>query len=312
MYHLVILTVFVLATLAAGTSPAAEPPLPAVKHLIDTHIHLYDTRREGGVPWPPASDKVLYHPHLPAEFSRVAKAARVTGVVIVEASDRLADNRWVLDQVKGDPFYVALVGNIDPNRKDFAKELTALRKDPRFVGIRARAKKPIDYTSEQVLSNFKLLEKAGLSLDILANGKGIQGVKEVDELAGNLPRLHIIVNHVLGYNIDGQPPSAEWIAAVASLAKHPNVYCKVSGLYQRCVKQPASQDPSHYQTVLDPLWKYFGEKRLIYGSNWPCTKKSGDYDSFVRLVNAYFSTKGQEACELYFWKNAARAYRIKP
>ncbi len=27
--------------------------LPNVKHMIDTHIHLYNTSREGGVPWPP-------------------------------------------------------------------------------------------------------------------------------------------------------------------------------------------------------------------------------------------------------------------
>jgi hypothetical protein len=30
----------------------------------------------------------------------------------------------------------------------------------------------------------------------------------------------------------------------------------------------------------------------------------------VRLVNAYFSEKGQDACEKYFWKNAATAYHL--
>jgi len=302
-----------ITTAFAGRAAAADKPsLPKVKHLIDTHIHLYDTRREGGVPWPPVSDKVLHHPHLPAEFSRVAKAAKVTGVVIVEASDRLADNKWVLDQVQGDPFYIALVGNIDPTRKDFGKQLKMLRKDKRFVGIRARSKKPIDYNDPQVLSNFKLLAKAGLSLDMLIRGRGVEGVNNVESVASKLPNLRIIVDHVLGYNIDGKAPSDKWVAAVEKLSKHQNVYCKVSGLYELCVQQPAPQDPSHYKTILDPLYKHFGPKRLIYGSNWPCTKKSGDYDSFVRLVNAYFSAKGQEACELYFWKNAARAYNIKP
>lgn len=295
----------------ASDADAEDKSLPRVKHLIDTHIHLYDTRRPDGVPWPPADDKVLYKPHLPAEFSKVARPAGVTGVVIVEASDRLADNRWVLEQVKGDPLYVALVGNIDPNRKDFGKQLAKLRKDKRFVGIRARTKEPIDYTDAQVLANFRLLQEAGLSLDILANGKGVEGVREVEVLAGKLPKLRIIVNHVLGYNIDGKTPPAEWVKAVADLAQHPNVYCKVSGLYQRSVQQPAPQDPAHYDAVLQPLWENFGEKRLIYGSNWPCTKKSGDYASFVRVVNAWFSAKGPEACEHYFWKNAATAYGLK-
>lgn len=306
----VALTVAFATALAAQTTIKVQPPLPQVKHLIDTHIHLYDTRRKEGVPWPPADDKVLYKPHLPKEFSRIAKPVGVTGVVIVEASDRLSDNHWVLDKVAGDPLYIALVGNIDPYRKDFAEQLAKLSKDNRFVGIRARNPQPIDYSDATVLANFRALAKAGKSLDILANGKGIEGVKEVDRLAGDVPELRIIVDHVLGYDIDGKAPNDQWLAAVASLARRPNVYVKVSGLYQRCRQQPAPQDPRHYQTILDPLWENFGSKRLIYGSNWPCTKKSGNYESFVRLVNAYFSTKGQQACERYFWKNAAEAYRL--
>jgi len=311
--------VVLLASLSFGTANSsvfateedkAKRPLPTVKHLIDTHIHFYDPRRPKGIPWPPADDKVLYKPHLSGEFSKLAKPAGVTGVVVVEASDRLEDNKWVLNEVGDDPFYMALVGNIDPYRKDFGKHLKRLRKDKRFVGIRARNSGPIDYADPQVLANFRLLEKAGLSLDILANGKGVEGVREVDVLAGKVPKLRIIVNHVLGYDIDGKPPGQEWLDAVASLAKHKNVSCKISGLYQRCTQQPAPHDPDHYRTVLDPLWKNFGSDRLIYGSNWPCTKKSGDYDSFVRLVNAYFSEKGQAACEHYFWKNAATAYGL--
>ena len=303
-----------LAVLLRGDSATGQDskssPLPEVKHLIDTHIHLFDSTRPEGIPWPPADDKVLYKPHLPAEFSSVAKPTGVTGVVIVEASDRLEDNRWVLDLVKDDPFYVALVGNIDPYRKDFAKQLKHLKKDKRFVGVRARNSDPIDYNDPQVLKNFRRLAKAGLSVDILANGKGVQGVREVDELAGKVPELRIVVDHVLGYDIDGNPPSKEWLDAVARLSRHKNVFCKVSGLYQRCTQQPAPHDPEHYRTVLDPLFEGFGADRLIYGSNWPCTKKSGDYDSFVRLVNAYFAGKGQEACEKYFWKNAAVAYGL--
>ena len=305
----VLTSIFLSATgLAQDTAPG--PAKPQVKHLIDTHIHLYDPRRPDGVPWPPADDKVLYKPHLPDEYSTLAKAAGVTGVVIVEASDRLEDNKWVLDQVSGDPFYVALVGNIDPYRKDFAKQLKKLRKDKRFVGIRARNAGPIDYLDPQVLANFRLLEKAGLSLDILANGKGVKGVQEVDALAAEVPNLRIIVDHVLGFDINGRPPGQDWLDAVASLAKHPNVYCKVSGLYQRCVQQPASQDINHYRTVLDPLWKHFGAERVVYGSNWPCTKKSGNYQSFVTLVNAYVSEKGHDAREQYFWKNAAKVYNL--
>ena len=285
--------------------------LKKVQHIIDTHIHLYDPRRPDGIPWPPKDDKVLYKPHLPEDYKRVAKPAGVTGVIIAEASDRLEDNRWVLDLVKGDDFFVALVGNIDPYRKDFGKHLEKLRQDPRFVGIRARIQnKKINYRDPQVLANFRQLADANLTLDILMNGEGVETIQEIDRLAQAIPKLHIVVNHVLGYNIDGKRPDEKWIAAVMRLAKNDNVYVKVSGLYQRCTAQPASKDPDHYRSLLDILWQTFGRDRLIYGSNWPCTKKSGDYASFLTLVHTYFADKGQEACERYFWKNAARAYRL--
>lgn len=296
-----------------GGSPAPEEAPESVStHIIDTHIHLYDTERESGVPWPPPDDKVLHKPHMPDEFSRVAKAAGVTGVVVVEASDRIEDNRWVLDQVADDPaFYVGLVGNIDPYRPDFATALKSQQADKRFVGIRARVKgKPVDFADPQVLISLRALAAADLTLDVLMNGEGVERIGDVDALARAVPNLRIVVNHVLGYNIDGEPPPAEWIAAAKKLGENPKVWCKISGLYQRCVPQPAPKEPEHYRALLDILYESFGPERLVYGSNWPCTKKSGDYASYVNLVQDYFKAKGEAACEGYFWKNAVEAYGL--
>ena len=284
--------------------------LPKVKHMIDTHIHIYDTRRPEGVPWPRKNDKVLYKPHMPAEFKKVSKPSGLTGVVVVEASKYLVDNRWVLDLVKGDDYFVALVGRIDPYRDDFETQLVKLKKDKRFVGIRIHHNKPYDFKHPQLVKNFKLLQKHNLTLDFLANGKGVESIQEVNRIAKHVPKLRIVVNHVLGKKIDGKKPGADWVKEVQKLAKNPNVYCKVSGLYQRSIQQPAPTKVKHYQQVLDVVWKNFGHKRLIYGSNWPCTKRSGDYTSYVKLVNSFFSKKGQEACEHYYWKNANEAYKL--
>jgi len=306
-------TPFLLFALAVPLA-ADERPLPKVKHLIDTHIHLYDTTREKGVEWPPQDDKVLYKPHLPAELKAVSQPSGVTGVIVVEASDRPGDNRWVLDLVAGDDFFVALVGNIDPYSEDFGAQLAELKKDPRLVGIRARngdEKKVIDYADAKVLASFREVAKANLSVDILCNGGGVEAVKQIDQLARAVPELRLVVDHVLGYDFDGKPANPAWVAAVEKLAENKNVWCKVSGLYQRSIPQPAPHDLEHYRSVLDVLWKNLGAKRLVFGSNWPVTKHSGDYASVVRLVNEFFSAKGQEACERYYWKNAAEAYRLK-
>lgn len=298
-----------LALLLGALSSADENPQP-VKHLIDTHIHLYDTTREVELTWPPKDDKVLYKPHLPAEYSRLAKAAGVTGVVIVEASDRLDDNQWVLRQVKGDDFFLGLVGNVDVYREDFEQQVLRLKKDPRFVGVRPRGPKPIDFSDDVVLANLRVLARHNLTMDYLTNGGGIPGIETIDGVARAIPSLRIVVNHCLGYDFDGKPPSPEWTTAVEHLAANKNVSCKISGLYQRSVPQPAPQDLNHYRSVLEVLWKCFGKRRLIYGSNWPVTKHTGSYGSFLKLVDQFISPKGQDAREHFYWKNAASAYRL--
>ncbi|MEQ8785554.1 MAG: amidohydrolase family protein [Pirellulaceae bacterium] len=300
---------FLLALSLAALSAWAEDPKP-VKHRIDTHIHLYDTTRDIEMRWPPSDDKVLYKPHLPAEYSRLAKAAGVTGVVIVEASDHLDDNQWVLDQVAGDDFYLGLVGNVDVARDDFELQVRRLKNDKRFVGVRPRGPKPIDYSDRRVLANLRVLARHDLTMDYLTNGGGVPGVETIDRVARAIPSLRIVVNHCLGYDFDGRPPSPEWIAAVERLAANKNVSCKISGLYQRSVRQPAPQDLQHYRSVLDVLWQAFGEERLIYGSNWPVTKHTGSYASFLQLVDQFISPKGQDAREHFYWKNAAAAYRL--
>ncbi|MEM0968637.1 MAG: amidohydrolase family protein [Verrucomicrobiota bacterium] len=281
-----------------------------VKHRIDTHIHFYDTTRNIEMRWPPQSDTVLYQPHLPAEYSSTAKAAGVTGVVIVEASDHLEDNDWILDLVKNDPFYLGLVGNIDLHRPDFREQVLRLKKDPRFVGIRPRSPQGIDYTEEAVLGHLRFLAEQNLTMDFLTNGGGIPGIQRIAQVAQEIPNLTIVVNHCLGYDFHGEPPSPDWISAVASLAKHDKVYVKISGLYQRSVPQPAPQTIDHYQSALDVLWNHFGQDRLIYGSNWPVTKRTGTYLSFLTLVDQFFREKGQDAREAYYWANAAAAYRL--
>ena len=300
----------ILLSLVLGTIPTRADQLAPVKHLIDTHIHLYDTTREVKVTWPPVDDTVLYKPHLPAEYSKLAKEAGVTGVVVVEASLRLDDNDWVLDLVKDDDFYVGLVGNIDIHHRDFEKELLRLKKDRRFVGIRVRSAGKVDYNDGIVLMNLAILARHGLSMDYLTNGGGIPGIRTIDGVARRIPNLRIVIDHCLGYDFDGKPPSAEWMAAVERLAASKNVFCKISGLYQRCATQPAVTDLDHYRAVLDVLWRNFGRERLIYGSNWPCTKHSGSYASFLELVDSWISEKGQEAREHYYWRNAAAAYRL--
>ena len=112
---------------------------------IDTHIHLYDTQRPQGVPFPKPEDRRIYRPMLPADLRQVAEPAGVRGAVVIEASPWIEDNDWVLDLVANEPFICAVVGNLDPEAVEFPTLLERFARNPRFRGVRIRQGRPLAF-----------------------------------------------------------------------------------------------------------------------------------------------------------------------
>ena len=92
--------------------------------IIDTHIHLYDPTRPQGVPWLSPDDEVLYRKVFPEDYKALAIPEGVTGTVVVEASEWVEDNQWILDIAADEPFIVGFVGNLQPGSEDFAVTVT--------------------------------------------------------------------------------------------------------------------------------------------------------------------------------------------
>jgi L-fuconolactonase len=292
-----------LTALGCTTAKPGEPT-----RIIDTHIHLYDTARPQGVPWPGKNDTILYKPHLPADFRKVAAANGVTHAIVVEASEWVWDNQWLLDVTKDDELFIAVVGNLLPGGPVFPGQLGGFANDKRFVGIRPRVPQALKLTDDACLGDLAKLAEKNLSLDLLTHTATLD---DIAVIAAKLPTLRIIVNHLAGARVDGETPDAKWLAQIQNLAKHPNVYCKISGLSQQSTKKPAPMELAFYTPTLEALWSAFGEDRLIFASNWPVSEMGGQYAGELRMTKEFIATKGAEATEKLFWKNAMRAYGLK-
>lgn len=293
-----------LAALAVGCG--SHPSIP----IVDTHIHLYDTSRPAGVPWPPESDTVLYRPVLPPDFAKECDENGISATVIVEASALLEDNQWILDLVKNQPErYIGLVGSLEIGTPDFASNLKQLSKDPRFVGIRMRERpRGESFFNDAVWRDLELLKDMDQTLDVLMSAFSVQ---DVYQIAQRIPNLKILMNHVAGANIDGKAVDPDWAKALAKAARNPNVHCKVSGLFQQSHQQPSPTKLAFYKPVLDELWNTFGEDRLIYGSNWPVTMRGGSYASYKAVVMEFLEPKGKRAMEKILAENAYSFYGLK-
>lgn len=276
--------------------------------VIDCHVHLFDIGRKEGVTWIAEDDKVLRRSFLPEHHEPIAKANGVTGVVLVQAGQHLPDNQWNLDVTASNKsLYRGVVGNLSLviGTPEFKPLFEKLCQDPRYVGYRISGRIQEKMT-DAFFEDLKLTAAKGKTVDFLLGGYSLA---EVAEIAARVPELRIIVDHFGGVALDGKSLPAEWIESFRTVAKQPSVFCKVSALYGRFKEQPAPKELAPYKEVLDLAWECFGEDRLIFGSDWPVTERTGDYASVLKLTRAYFDAKGAGVSEKLFSKNAAAFYR---
>ena len=118
-----------------------------------------------------------------------------------------------------------------------------------------------------------------------------------------------MINHIAHVPINGQSPDPDWVSGIRAVAQHANVYMKGSALAEMAQDTPAPREVSYYVPTLDVLWNAFGEDRILYGSNWPVCERAAPYATVQKIVSEYFKSKGEEALEKYFWKNAKAAYK---
>ncbi len=306
-HFLVLLTLAVILPGCATNTPSgARDGIP----IIDTHIHLYDAHRASGVDWPPASDKVLFRSVLPKHFDAVCRENGIETTVIVEASSRVEDNQWVLDLVKHNPQrYIALVGSLPIGSDQFSVLLERYAKDHRYVGIRMRDRPGgDDFFTDAVWRDLTLLSKKGLVLDVLLANFTLE---DIITIAKRLPDLKILINHVTGLTITGKAAEADWSEMVRKSAKHKNVYCKVSGIFQRSGQMPAPKELSYYAPIFEVVYEAFGEDRIIYGSNWPVTDRGGTYAEQLAIIRAFFAPEGERVLRKLFALNAQKFYGLK-
>lgn len=296
-------------SVAGCAGPSAAAPGP----IIDCHIHLFDTGRPQGVPWPDKNNAVLYKPALPARYRSIAAPLGVTGAIVVEASPWLEDNQWVLDVAAQDKLIVGVVGNLEPGKPEFSKQLERFRKNPLFLGIRYgnlwRRNLGTELNRAEFVADMKLLSSAGLTLDSANPTPAL--VADLVRLTDNVPGLRVVLDHLPQM----APPTDDAVrrqvqSNLRELGKRPQVYVKISEVFRR-VNGEVPADLSFYRRTLDDIVEIFGEDRVLFGSDWPNSDTWKPYAEVLRLVQAYFDARGPAAAEKYFAKNSVAAYRWK-
>lgn len=299
--------------LGAAVSFAVEP-LPAQQQpVIDTHIHLFDTGRPGGVPWPDKMD-TIYQPALPDRYVRIAKPFGVVGAIAVEASPLRSDNDWVLQLIARYPIIVGFVGDLVPGSATFAADLDRLRANPLFLGIRYgnlwNRDLAVDAKDLAFIADLRRLASAGLVMDSAnPDPKLIEAILRVSQ---QVPDLRIVIDHLPHAALpdDADVVRTYW-ANLKSLSGNPRVFVKLSEI-PAPLDGRVDRDVSHYRQKLDAIWDVFGEDHILFGSDWPNSDHVTSFAETFGIVSRYVAGKGTAPRDKFFRKNSVDVYRWRP
>ncbi|NDU95407.1 amidohydrolase family protein [Spirosoma terrae] len=301
-----------LAATASATAlfPMLTTQPNAAFPIIDTHIHLFDTTRKQGVPWPTPKDGELYQPALPERYRMIAKPHGIVGAIVVEASPWVDDNQWVLDVAANDPMIVGMIGNLEPGTPDFRPHLDRLKRNPLFRGIRYGnlwgRNLSAQLSNPQFVDDLRYLAQAGLVLDTANPNPDL--LAAVLRLTDQVPALKVIVDHLPQMTIPtAKADQSRYETVLKELGKRLQVFVKVSEVLRR-VDGTIPTSLNFYRSRLDEIFEQFGEDRLLYGSDWPNSDQWKPFGVGLGLVRDYFLSKGPTTAEKYFWRNSIVAY----
>jgi L-fuconolactonase len=284
--------------------------LPSAIPVIDTHIHLFDTGRQGGVPWPAKTDTAVYRPALPGRYARIARPLGVVGAIVIEASPLASDNDWVLHVAANHPIIVGMVGDLIPGTPSYQKDLERLHANPLFLGIRYGnlwdRDLAVDAQKPEFLPGLKMLSEQGLVLDSANPDPGL--IRAIAGVADHLPQLRIVIDHVPTARVPTEAAARdEYWSLLRHLAQNKNVFVKLSEVLAARIEEHGG--PNFCKDRLDALWDIFGEDHVLYASDWPNSDHHATYEETISIVRNYVQAKGRIASEKFFWKNSVAAYR---
>jgi L-fuconolactonase len=281
------------------------------RERVDAHHHLWDPARRA-YPWMDESLAAIRRRFAVEDLDAAAGPHGFGQTVVVQSVSTVEETVELLAVAAASTRVVGVVGWVELADPRVAGTLAALRAGPggeALVAIRHQVHDEPDpgwLVRDEVLHGLAAVAAAGLAYDLLVRERELPAAQAVAE---RLPELTLIVDHMAKPRIRNGA-TIPWAAELATLARRPNVACKVSGLVTEAdwnAWTPAQLVPyvRHAADVFEP-------DRLLFGSDWRVCLLAAGYAEVVAATEEALASAGLGAAEraAVFGANARRLYGL--
>jgi L-fuconolactonase len=266
--------------------------------IVDAHQHFWQVGRFD-YPWLTSNLGILYRDYLPS-----GAQSGVDQIVVVQASNTVAESRWLLSLADENDFIGGVVGWVDLASADVDEQLNELTAHRKFKGVRHLVEsEPADdwLVQPAVIAGLQRLAAYGLSYDLLVHTRHLRHARTVAE---KCPDQRFVIDHLAKPSIS-KHGFDEWSRSFQPLAQYPNVYCKLSGLVTEADLNSWTTDD--LRPYVEYALELFGPRRLMFGSDHPVCLLAASY---ARVLESFQQIIGDEYHDLIFAENARTFYRL--
>jgi L-fuconolactonase len=271
--------------------------------MIDAHQHFWRLAR-GDYGWLTPALGAIHRDFGPDDLAPILARHGIARTILVQAAPTLAETHWLLDLAHRTPFVAGVVGWVDFDASDAPEAIAALAGDRKLVGVRPMVQ---DIADDDWLLRaahapaFDAIVAHDLVFDALVLPRHLPRLAHVIE---RHPALRVVVDHGAKPRIREREIDA-WRADLATVAAHPEVTCKLSGLLTEARPGDGANALAPW---IDALVALFGPRRLLWGSDWPVVNLAGGYDRWRECSLEALRELARDELDAVLGGNAERVY----
>lgn len=268
--------------------------------MIDAHFHIWQLSR-GDYGWLTPQLGPIYRDVSLDDWRRARRGSGVVAGVLVQAAPTLAETQLLLRLAQPAGDVLGVVGWVDMLSARAAQDIAALSVGSKLCSLRPMLQDIADpdwILQPALQPAMQALLAHDLSFDALVKPVHLP---RIARLATLYPELRIVLDHGAKPAIAGGQ-WGDWAIGIEQLAGHPNVYCKLSGLWTECLP---GAPPAAFEPHARHLLACFGAERLLWGSDWPVLELAGSYGAWHSAAHSLLNT---QQTALVFGETARRAY----
>lgn len=272
---------------------------------VDAHQHFWRYSAEE-YDWIDDSMNVLRRDFLPADLAPLLAANGIDVSVAVQARQTEEETAWLLELADSSDIIAGVVGWTDLRATELGDRLKRYARHPKLKGIRhvLQGEDNEFMLQPDFVNGVAALQDHGLRYDILVFEKQLATVRA---LIDELPSMPLVIDHIAKPDIRNDS-YADWAQHMTAIARHDNVWCKVSGMVTEA--DWSNWNRKTFERYLALVFEAFGEHRIMFGSDWPVCTVAADYARVVDIVANFVARNAPQAEAAVFGGAAVSFYAL--